>query len=70
MIEGAEKDIGIIPKIVNKYDQHIIDYCSSKAGLNMTILFGEDRLSEYGINVYEVCPGIIQTDKIKSFMRL
>lgn len=38
------------------------EYCISKAGLGMmTTLFG-DRLAEYGINVYEIRPGIIKTD--------
>lgn len=38
------------------------DYCISKAALSMiTPLFAE-RLAAYGINVYEVRPGIIATD--------
>jgi len=38
------------------------EYCISKAGMTMmTTLFG-DRLAEYGINVYEIRPGIIKTD--------
>lgn len=38
------------------------EYCISKAGLSMTAAIFADRLSEYGINVYEVRPGIIKTD--------
>jgi NAD(P)-dependent dehydrogenase (short-subunit alcohol dehydrogenase family) len=38
------------------------EYCISKACLSMTAKIFADRLSEYGINVYEVRPGIIQTD--------
>lgn len=38
------------------------EYCISKAGLSMTTSLWADRLSEYGINVYEIRPGIIQTD--------
>jgi 3-oxoacyl-[acyl-carrier protein] reductase len=38
------------------------EYCISKAGLSMTAALFADRLSEYGINVYEVRPGIIKTD--------
>jgi len=38
------------------------EYCVSKAGLSMTAAVFADRLSEYGINVYEVRPGIIKTD--------
>jgi NAD(P)-dependent dehydrogenase (short-subunit alcohol dehydrogenase family) len=38
------------------------EYCISKAGVSMlTSLFAE-RLAEYGINVYEIRPGIIRTD--------
>ncbi len=38
------------------------EYCVSKAALSMTAKIFADRLAEYGINVYEVRPGIIQTD--------
>jgi 3-oxoacyl-[acyl-carrier protein] reductase len=38
------------------------EYCVSKAGLSMAARVFADRLSEYGINVYEVRPGIIKTD--------
>ncbi|MDH4218794.1 MAG: 3-ketoacyl-ACP reductase [Candidatus Aminicenantes bacterium] len=38
------------------------EYCISKAALSMTARVFADRLAEYGINVYEVRPGIIQTD--------
>ena len=38
------------------------EYCISKACLSMTAKIFADRLSEYEINVYEVRPGIIQTD--------
>jgi NAD(P)-dependent dehydrogenase (short-subunit alcohol dehydrogenase family) len=38
------------------------EYCVSKAGLSMAASVFADRLSEYGINVYEVRPGIIKTD--------
>lgn len=38
------------------------EYCISKAGLSMASSIFADRLSEYGILVYEVRPGIIQTD--------
>jgi len=37
------------------------EYCVSKAGLSMTAAVFADRLSEHGINVYEVRPGIIKT---------
>lgn len=38
------------------------EYCLSKAGLSMMTALYADRLAEYGINVYEVRPGIIETD--------
>jgi len=38
------------------------EYCLSKAGLSMTTALWADRLAEFGINVYEIRPGIIQTD--------
>lgn len=38
------------------------EYCISKAAMSMTARIFADRLAEYGINVYEVRPGIIQTD--------
>lgn len=38
------------------------EYCLSKAGLSMMTALWADRLAEFGINVYEIRPGIIQTD--------
>jgi 3-oxoacyl-[acyl-carrier protein] reductase len=38
------------------------EYCISKAGLSMVTKLFADRLAEYGINVYEIRPGIIETD--------
>ena len=38
------------------------EYCISKAGLAMVTSLFADRLAEYGINVYEIRPGIIKTD--------
>jgi NAD(P)-dependent dehydrogenase (short-subunit alcohol dehydrogenase family) len=38
------------------------EYCISKAGLAMMTLLFADRLAEYGINVYEIRPGIVETD--------
>lgn len=38
------------------------EYCLSKAGVSMMTKLYADRLAEYGINVYEIRPGIIQTD--------
>ncbi|MDP8240525.1 MAG: 3-ketoacyl-ACP reductase [Candidatus Hatepunaea meridiana] len=38
------------------------EYCISKAGLSMAAKVFADRLADSGINVYEIRPGIIQTD--------
>jgi NAD(P)-dependent dehydrogenase (short-subunit alcohol dehydrogenase family) len=38
------------------------EYCISKAGLSMASTVFADKLSEHGIVVYEIRPGIIQTD--------
>jgi NAD(P)-dependent dehydrogenase (short-subunit alcohol dehydrogenase family) len=38
------------------------EYCISKAGIAMMTKLYADRLAEYGINVYEIRPGIIMTD--------
>ena len=38
------------------------DYCVSKAGLTMMTQLYAARLAEHGINVYEIRPGVIETD--------
>ena len=38
------------------------DYCVAKAGLAMMTKLFAARLAEFGINVYEVRPGVIATD--------
>lgn len=38
------------------------DYCISKAGLRMLTRLWALRLADYGIRVFEVCPGVIETD--------
>ena len=57
------------PKIVNigsmsayTSSTNRAEYCIAKAGLSMVTALYADRLAEYGINVYEVRPGIIATD--------
>jgi len=37
------------------------EYCLSKAGVSMMTTLWADRLAQYGIHVYEIRPGIIQT---------
>jgi 3-oxoacyl-[acyl-carrier protein] reductase len=38
------------------------DYCISKSALSMVTALYTARLAEYGINVYEIRPGLIATD--------
>jgi NAD(P)-dependent dehydrogenase (short-subunit alcohol dehydrogenase family) len=38
------------------------EYCVAKAGMGMMTALFADRLAEFGINVYEIRPGIIATD--------
>jgi len=38
------------------------EYCVSKAGISMMTALYADRLAEYGIGVFEIRPGIIETD--------
>ena len=38
------------------------DYCLAKAALGMMTKLYAARLAEHGINVYELCPGIITSD--------
>lgn len=38
------------------------EYCISKAGVSMMTALFADRLAEFGIGVFEVRPGIIETD--------
>ncbi len=38
------------------------EYCISKAGMGMMTALFADRLANEGINVYEIRPGIIETD--------
>ena len=38
------------------------EYCISKAGMSMVTRLYADRLAEYGMNVYEIRPGVIATE--------
>ncbi len=60
---------GFAPRIVNissisAYTSSTMrgEYCISKAAVSMITLLFADRLAEEGINVYEIRPGIINTD--------
>lgn len=69
MIEHRKADPGFRGRIVNitsisaaLASPNRSEYCISKAGLSMTTLLWATRLAEYGIDVFEVRPGVIQTD--------
>ena len=42
------------------------DYCISKAGIGMATQLWAARLAEFGIDVFEVRPGIIKTDRTEA----
>lgn len=69
MIKGKQKDDNYHPIIINISSMSAYtsstsrgEYCISKAGISMVTKLFADRLAEYGINVYEIRPGIIATD--------
>lgn len=69
MIEQVKSGVISSPKIINigsinAYTASITrgEYCLSKAGLGMMTFLFSDRLAREGILVYEVRPGIIETD--------
>ena len=60
---------GIAPMIINigsvsayTTSTSRADYCISKAGLSMMTQLYADRLAEFGIPVFEIRPGIVETD--------
>lgn len=69
MIEHKEKSSdSYSPKIINiasltsyASSTYMAEYALSKSGVSMMTKLYADRLSEYGINVYEIRPGIIET---------
>ena len=68
MINSNRTDVARKPKIINissisafTSSTNRAEYCISKAGLSMTTLLWADRLSEFGISVFELRPGVIQT---------
>jgi 3-oxoacyl-[acyl-carrier protein] reductase len=69
MIQEHEADQAFRGRIVNitsisaaVASPNRAEYCISKAGLSMTTMLWATRLAEHGIEVYEVRPGVIQTD--------
>lgn len=69
MIQQRESDPAFAATIVNVSSISAVvasvnrgDYCISKAGVAMATQLWAARLAEYGIDVFEVRPGIIRTD--------
>jgi NAD(P)-dependent dehydrogenase (short-subunit alcohol dehydrogenase family) len=69
MIAQVGAGVDRLPQIVNigsisgeAASTNRAEYCLSKAGLGMMTRLFAVRLASYGINVYEVRPGIIATD--------
>jgi len=69
MIELKKKNKKIIPQIINISSISAYtsspsrgDYCISKAGISMLTKLYADRLSGFGIPVFEIRPGIVATD--------
>ncbi len=72
MIELKQAHEGRNPKIVNISSISAFtsspargEYCISKAGISMMTKLYADRLAEYGIQVFEIRPGVIETDMTK-----
>ena len=69
MVVQKKKDAKMEPMIINISSISAYtsspprpQYCVSKAGVSMATALYADRLSEFDIPVYEIRPGIIQTD--------
>ncbi len=72
MIGEIKKDTEYRPKIINiasltsyASSTYMAEYALSKSAVSMMTRLYADRLSEYGINVYEIRPGIIETSMTK-----
>lgn len=80
MSQEAAKRMILLRKTLGDYKPRIInissisaytsstnrpEYCISKSGIAMTTQLFADRLAEEGISVYEVRPGIVETDMTK-----
>jgi 3-oxoacyl-[acyl-carrier protein] reductase len=69
MIDAGRPGPPSAPKIINitSVSAYAVsanrgDYCIAKAGLSMMTQLFAARLAEFGINVYEIRPGVIETD--------
>ena len=68
MIRETKEDSRIKPKVINissisacTVSVNRGEYCISKAGISMITQLFAVRLAQWGINVYEIRPGIIKT---------
>jgi len=68
MIKQAEKDPALKPCIIfiSSISAEVsfpsrAEYCISKAAVSQAVRIFTDHLCEYGINVYEIRPGIVKT---------
>jgi NAD(P)-dependent dehydrogenase (short-subunit alcohol dehydrogenase family) len=69
MIDLVQKEVVVEPTIINigsisayTSSPNRGEYCLSKAGIGMMTALFADRLAEYGIGVFEIRPGVIETD--------
>jgi NAD(P)-dependent dehydrogenase (short-subunit alcohol dehydrogenase family) len=69
MIEQKQSAKNCRPKIITltsisayTVSTNRADYCMAKAALAMMVKLFAVRLAEHGINVYEICPGVIESD--------
>ena len=76
MIDCKERIDGCAPRIVNigsvsayASSPNRGEYCISKAGLSMVTALFADHLAPFGIPVFEVRPGIIQTDMTQGVLQ-
>ena len=63
-IKGTIVNIGSISATVNSISRG--EYCLSKAGIAMMSSLFAVKMAEYGVNVYEIRPGIISSDMTKT----
>ena len=63
-IKGTIVNIGSISATVNSISRG--EYCLSKAGIAMMNSLFAVKMAEFGVNVYEIRPGIISSDMTKT----
>jgi NAD(P)-dependent dehydrogenase (short-subunit alcohol dehydrogenase family) len=69
MIREKQQDQSLDPMVINissvsayASSPNRAQYCIAKAGLSMMTMLYADRLAQHGIRVYEIRPGVIETD--------